>query len=257
MIGNKLYLGDCLELMDNIKDKSVDMILCDLPYGTTSCDWDKIISLNKLWVQYERVIKDDGAIVLTAQQPFTSVLIHSNLPLYKYNWVWVKNKIGGFFNAKNRPLKSFEDICVFSKSPAANVKGCKMKYFPQGVVKSDINRVNSERSQKDTIQNRVSRKGSYTQKQTGYPKNILYIDCVTKTIHPTQKPVALMEYLIKTYTNEGDLVLDNTMGSGTTCVAAVNTNRRYIGMEMNEEYFEIAQERVSQAKQNKQSELTI
>ena len=244
---NSLLKGDCLTLMNGIPDKSIDMILCDLPYGTTACKWDSIIPLDKLWEQYERIIKDNGAIVLTAAQPFTSALIMSNIKMFKYTWVWEKNKVGGVFNAKNRPLKIHEDVVVFSKSPAANVKGVRMNYFPQGVQDTEHSRVNSHRRKGETFGNRPSRLGLYTQTQTGYPRDVIKFDSVHQGLHPTQKPVALMEYLIKTYTNEGDLVLDNTMGSGTTCVACVNTNRQYIGMELDDEYYAVAQKRVNEA----------
>src|SRR5699024_9906234 len=153
---NTIYNEDCLEGMKRIPDKSVDMILCDLPYGTTACKWDSIIPFEPLWEQYERVIKDNGAIVLTASQPFTSALIMSNPKIYKYSWVWQKNNVGGVFNAKNRPLKIYEDVAVFSKSPAANAKGARMKYFPQGVVSVEIHRDNDGRREVETFGERPS-----------------------------------------------------------------------------------------------------
>lgn len=244
---NKVTQGDSIEVMRKLADKSVDMILCDLPYGTTACKWDVLIPFEQLWAEYERVIKDNGAIVLTAGQPFTSVLITSNLRLYKYNWIWEKSKVGGVFNAKNRPLKTYEDVCVFSKAPAANVKGTKLTYNPQGLSEVEFVRSNSARSGEETIGNRPSRVGEYKQTQTGYPKDVLRIRSESKTVHPTQKPVALFEYLIKTYSNEGDVILDNCIGSGTTAVAAIKTGRQFIGIERETEYCEIARKRIDVA----------
>lgn len=234
---NSLLKGDCLTLMNGIPDKSIDMILCDLPYGTTRNKWDSIIPLDKIWKHYERIIKDDGAIVLTAQTPFDKVLGASNLKLLKYEWIWEKSKATGHLNAKRMPLKNHENILVFYKQLPA--------YKPQGLIKKTVptirkggsgNGTNYGKSDKDAIQ-----------EYENYPKAVLRFPSETKTTHPTQKPVDLFEYLIKTYTNEGELVLDNTMGSGTTCVACVNTNRQYIGMELDEEYYTIAQKRVEEA----------
>jgi site-specific DNA-methyltransferase (adenine-specific) len=241
---NRIYQMDCLEGMKLIPDKSIDMILCDLPYGTTSCKWDTVIPFEPLWEQYERIIKDNGAIVLTASQPFTSYLIMSKIELFKYVWIWEKTKVGGIFNAKNRPLKIHEDICVFSKAPAANVKGLKMVYNPQGLKDAKIKRKNTKRSGDDTIGNRPSRTGEYQQNTSNYPKDIIRFPSEHKTVHPTQKPVALFEYLIRTYTNEGEIVLDNCMGSGTTAVAALRTGRNFIGFEIEPEYVRIANQRL-------------
>ena len=243
---NKIYNEDCLEGMKRIPDKSVDMILCDLPYGTTACKWDTIIPFEPLWEQYERVIKDNGAIVLTASQPFTSVLITSRIQLYKYSWVWEKTKVGGVFNAKNRPLKVHEDIVVFSKSPAANVKGVRMKYNPQGLRETAKLRLNGSRNDGGTIGERPSRRGSYEQKYTGYPKDVLRFSSEGNTIHPTQKPVTLFEYLIETYTDEGDVVLDTCIGSGTTAIACINTNRNVIGFELDKLYYDASTKRIRQ-----------
>lgn len=238
-----LLFGDCLEVMKSIPDGSVDMILCDLPYGTTRNKWDSVIQLDKLWNQYERICT--GAIVLTAAQPFTSILIVSNLQNFKYQLVWNKSKVTGVLNAKKQPLRNHEDICVFyQKQPT---------YNPQGVVNCNIQSstgVSSGRSSSNYGAIRQTESGKYTQRQTGYPRSVLQIASEGKTIHPTQKPVALMEYLIKTYTNESDLVLDNCMGSGTTGVACINTNRRFIGIEKDEKYFEIASNRINEALSN-------
>ena len=244
-----LINGECLEEMKKLPDKSIDMILCDLPYGTTDCKWDVIIPFDKLWKQYERVIKDNGAIVLTSQQPFTSNLIMSNLKLYKYNWHWNKVKPSSFMNAKNAPMKKIEDVCVFSFGTIANGSKKLMKYNPQelklcGKIRPPKN--NSVPSQ-STIGKRPCRKNSYKQKYTNYPTDLIKFSFELKPIHPTQKPVALMEYLIKTYTNEGDLVLDNCMGSGTTGVACKNVNRNFIGIEIDEGYFNMATKRIHDA----------
>lgn len=232
----QLFKGDCLDIMNGIKDGSVDMILCDLPYGTTACKWDSIIPFKPLWEQYERIIKDNGAIVLFASQPFTSQLINSNINKFRYNWIWEKSYTTGFMNANKMPLKSFEDICVFYKKLPT--------YNPQGIV--EINKKQVRKKDKEsTIYNDMGLKdGEYTQKFTNYPKDIIKTSKKETGLHPTQKPVELLEYLIKTYTNEGETVLDNTMGSGTTGVACKNLNRNFIGIELDEKYFNIAKERI-------------
>ena len=255
----KLYNGDCLEYMKDIPDGSIDAIIADLPYGTTACKWDTIIPFDKLWEQYKRIIKDNGAIVLTASQPFTSALVMSNPEMFKYQWVWVKSKKTGFTNAKNRPLSQHEDVLVFSKANVANGSKIMMKYNPQGlqplgkVRKGDKNKsIGDTNGQKYY---RPSQSKDYVQEFTNYPTTVLSVASEGKIMHPTQKPLALMEYLIKTYTNEGDVVLDNTMGSGSTGVACVNTNRNFIGMELDDKYFEIAKARINEATTAKQ--LTI
>lgn len=225
--------GDCLELMKDIPDKSIDMILCDLPYGTTACKWDIVIPFDKLWEQYNRIIKDNGAIVLFGKQPFTSKLIVSNIKGFKYVLVWVKDNHDNPLMAKKRFLNITEDICVFYK------KQC--EYNPQGVI--EINKM-TKQGRGESLSQKNKRKSEYLQSYTNYPKNILKFKRDLPNIHPTQKPVALLEYLIKTYTNEGDLVLDNCMGSGSTGVACVNTNRNFIGIELDEKYFNIAKDRI-------------
>ena len=232
---NNIYHGDCLELMQHIPDKSIDMILCDLPYGTTACKWDTIIPLDKLWEQYERVIKDNGAIVLTASQPFTTKLINSNIKNFKYTWVWEKSRFANQMLAKKQPLKIHEDICVFYKK--------QVNYNPQGLI--EINKTTKQGKKISDNNGGGTRKTSYKQTHTNYPRTILKYKSEGKTIHPTQKPVALFEYLIKTYTNEGETVLDNCMGSGTTAIACINTKRNYIGFELDEEYYNLANERIS------------
>ena len=239
-----LWQGDCLKLMKDIPDASVDMILCDLPYGTTASKWDKHIPSEELWKQYERVIKDDGAIVLTASGQFTHKLIQSNVNLYKYKWIWVKNKVGNFVNAKNRPMTKFEEVLIFSKGNTANGSKNKMKYYPQGLVEVNVLKKSGKNRFGSMAGKRPSHKEFTVQKYTNYPNDVLEFSFSGKPIHPTQKPLDLMEYLIKTYTNEGETVLDNCMGSGTTGVACKNLNRKFIGIELDENYFEIAKNRI-------------
>lgn len=241
--------GDCLELMKGIPDGSIDMILCDLPYGTTDCSWDSIIPFEKLWKEYERIIKDVGAIVLFGSEPFSSVLRISNLKLYKYDWVWDKVQGANFLNVKYQPLKNVENIMVFSKGRITNGKREPIKYNPQGVQKTNIVKTNSSNYNGTFGSSSVKKGKEYTTTGRGYPKCILQFPKDKQGLHPTQKPVALLEYLIKTYTNEGEIVLDNCMGSGSTCVAAVNTNRHYIGFELDEKYFDIACKRLDEAEE--------
>ena len=228
----ELLQGDCLELMKDIPGGSIDMILADLPYGTTRNKWDEVLPFNALWKEYERIIKDNGAIVLHSQQPFTSKLIMSNSKIYKYSWVWSKSQVSGFLNAKKQPLREHEDICVFYK------KQC--TYNPQMIKgKMQLKNTGGDSSNYNKFEARPHYSDEY------YPKTILDFPLRRfKGGHPTQKPVELAEYLIKTYTNEGDTVLDNVMGSGTTGVACKNLNRNFIGMELDEEYFKIAQSRI-------------
>ena len=233
---SKIYLrqGDCLELMKDIPDGSIDMILADLPYGTTKNKWDSVIPFDGLWGQYHRIIKDNGAICLFGQEPFSSIMRLSNLKMYRYDWTWIKDSGTGFLNAHRMPLKNRELISVFYKKlPLYNPqmrKGFKPYAIKQGKTKSS---------------NYGKQTGALT-KSSGerYPLETINFKRDKDKVHPTQKPVALLEYLIKTYTNEDDLVLDNTMGSGSTGVACVNTNRNFIGMELEEKYFDIAKERI-------------
>jgi site-specific DNA-methyltransferase (adenine-specific) len=243
---NKIHQGDCLEIMKHIPDKSVDMILCDLPYGITACKWDTIIPFEPLWEQYKRMIKDNGTIVLTASQPFTSKLVMSNLKMFKYEWIWEKEKPTNFFQLKRRVGNFTENILIFYTSqPTFNpqmveYKGKPIKNKPKGKHNSIITGKNKE---------------VYPYQDNGlrYPSNILRInrEKLGSYLHPTQKPVALFEYLIKTYTNEGDLVLDNCIGSGTTAIACINTKRNFIGIELEPKYVEIANERIAKAKEHK------
>lgn len=233
----KLLQGDCLELMKDIPDKSIDMVLCDLPYGTTACKWDTIIPFEPLWEQYKRIIKDNGAIVLTASQPFTSALVMSNIKWFKYEWIWDKKIPSGMSYARFQPMRQHENILIFCEG--------KTKYNPQ-IIKRDkpIKGGGMSKGETTNNQNLVALKKTYDYKN---PTTIVVEDKIRKdSLHPTQKPVALFEYLIKTYTNEGDLVLDNCMGSGTTGVACKNLDRDFIGMELDEDYFEIAKKRIEE-----------
>lgn len=241
-----LMLGDCLERMKEIPDKSVDMILCDLPYGTTACKWDSVIPFEPLWEQYKRVIKDGHAIVLTATQPFTSALVMSNIGWFKYQWIWLKERPSNFFAAKFMPLNNTEDVLVFSSGGCNNGAKTPMRYFPQGIQEIDRVAKNVNTGGKIGMEHKTSLNDGrlYHQTVTGYPQKIIKFNNDKNTVHPTQKPVALMEYLIKTYTNEGETVLDSTMGSGSTGVACKNLNRRFIGVERDLEYFNMAKERI-------------
>lgn len=236
----KLMQGDCLKVMPSIASGSVDMILCDLPYGTTQNKWDSVLPLDQLWVEYWRVLKPNGAIVLTAAQPFTSILITSSLREFKYDWTWRKPKGTGHLNAKKMPMRDKEDIAVFYRSqPTYNPQ------FGTGTPYKD-------KAGKDhaATTSMTGSYGAYTNKREDsdgrrYPKQVLEFGVVERgTVHPTQKPVPLMEYLIRTYTNQGETVLDNTMGSGSTGVACVRTGRNFIGIEQDEKYFAIAKERI-------------
>ena len=262
----ELYQGDCLEKMNNISDHSVDLILCDLPYGTTDrkgikdkgdnrlLSWDTVIPLDKLWEQYRRVLKDRGTIVLTADQPFTSQLILSNLDWFKYEWIWKKKKTTGFLLANYRPMKQTEDIVVFSPAGAAAASrhGGNMTYNPQGLIEKKVKKKNSAKRLGKFLHNpehmgkgnKLLHETEYEQKYTNYPSEIIEFGLDKDSIHPTQKPVALMDYLIKTYSNENEVVLDNCMGSGTTGVSAVKCNRKFIGIEKDKHYFDLASDRI-------------
>ena len=234
---NEIIHGDCLEVMRQFPDKSIDMILCDLPYGVTACKWDIVIPFEPLWEQYERIIKDNGAIVLFGSEPFSSYLRMSNIKNYKYDWIWDKvNRYTGYHNCKNAPLRRYETISVFAKQ--------KTTYNPQMTVGKPYKKT-GDYSSKIYGTGKIKKTGENS--GTRYPYNILQFkgdDKKNGFLHPTQKPVELFEYLIKTYTNEGELVLDNCMGSGTTAIACINTNRNYIGFEIDPDYYEAALERI-------------
>ena len=245
----KLYNGDCLEIMKDIPDGSIDMILCDLPYGQTARNkWDTVIPFDALWEHYKRIIKDNGAVVLFANGMFTSDLMQSNKSMWKYNLVWDKVLPSGFLNAKKMPMRRHEDICIFYKKPPT--------YNPQMTEGEKCHSKGKAAGQsQDSLSDRNTNYRDYivveTEGNMKYPTSIQKFQKPhpSTSVHPTQKPVTLLEYLIKTYTNEGDIVLDNCMGSGSTGVACINTNRNFIGIELDENYFNIAQNRINDAKE--------
>lgn len=239
----ELWQGDCLELMKDIPDRSVDMILCDLPYGTTQCKWDSIIPLEPLWKQYNRIIKDHGAILLFAQTPFDKVLGASNIAMLRYEWIWEKTQATGHLNAKKMPMKAHENILVFYKKLPI--------YHPQmteghAPIHSYTKYISTQNNTE--IYGKMSKELSGGGETTRYPRSVLTFasDKQTCHLHDTQKPLALCEYMVKTYSNEGDLILDNCMGSGTSGVAAKNLGRKFIGIELEPKYFEIAQKRIQE-----------
>ena len=237
----QLYKGDCLEIMKRIEDKSIDMILCDLPYGTTRNKWDSVIPLDELWKEYKRIIKDNGVIVLTSQGIFTAKLILSNEKWFKYKLVWEKSKATNFLNAKKQPLRKHEDICVFyNKQPQYNPQMTEGKPYDKGVRKNQLTG-----SYGDFNPVHVKSEGMR------YPTDVVYFKTAEsegRVYHSTQKPIALLEYLIKTYTNKGETILDNCMGSGSTGVACLNTNRKFIGIELDDNYFEVAKKRIEKVR---------
>lgn len=247
-----LYKGDCLEVMKDIEDNSIDAIITDPPYGTTACKWDSVIPFDLMWEQLNRIIKPNGAIVLFGSEPFSSALRMSNIKNYRYDWVWQKHKASNFMLAKKQPMKVTENISLFYKKQPF--------YSPQLRELTEQGKKRNNRTQNGTFNKKDTVFGdmtnlkvySYKDKKQGYPLNIIKINGVVNNqfskelVHPTQKPIALMEYLIKTYTNENETVLDFTMGSGTTMVACQNTNRNGIGIEQDENYFNIAQQRINE-----------
>lgn len=218
--------------MADLPDKSVDMVLCDLPYGMTDCKWDNIIPFDKLWEQYNRVTKENGVVVLFSAQPFTTKLIYSNLKNFRYCWYWLKPYSTGFCFARYQPMRRIEDICVFYRKAGA--------YSPQGL--KEVENAKPKRGNGGEVYNDLGK--IYTPKYTNWPVNVLKYDGVNDRVHPTQKPVELLEYLVRTYTQVGETVLDNCMGSGSTGVACLNTGRRFIGIEKDEGYFNKARERI-------------
>lgn len=234
-----LHRGECLSVMAGMEEASVDLILCDLPYGTTMCEWDSVIPLDELWKQYRRVAKPNAAIVLTADQPFTSALIMSNVNEFRYCWTWKKGHSTGFMNAKKMPLKNTEDVCVFYRKLPT--------YNPQGTRRARITSVNPVKQAPVYGKTGIKPNKGHVQDTTNYPTQVLPFSVVEETQHPTQKPVGLMRYLIETYTNPGDVVLDNCMGSGTTGVAAMLSGRGFIGIEREPAYMKICIDRISSA----------
>jgi site-specific DNA-methyltransferase (adenine-specific) len=252
--------GDCLELMQEIPDKSIDMILCDLPYGTTACKWDTIIPFEPLWEQYKRIIKDNGAIVLTTSQPFTSALVMSNIKMFKCEWIYKKRCASNFAQAKYMPMKEHESVLIFGKN--------KTNYYPikekrQGSGKERVKYAYSDKSRHaigdfvGNIKGKYNKENDSGNDEMRYPSSVQEFNnraSGDRGSHPTQKPLALFEYLIKTYTNEGNLVLDNCMGSGTTGVACKNLNRKFIGIEKDEKYFEIGRNRIDKTIEEKNND---
>lgn len=240
MLGGELYHGDCLEIMPRIPRESVDLVLCDLPYGTTASTWDKIIPIDKLWAEYTRILKPRGTVALFCVQPFTSLLVTHGLKgklHYRYMWVWLKNNKTNFAHAHQQPLRRYEEVAIFGK-----VAG---KYNPQGITELATPIIRQPKTMG------VYRAGviATTQKYTGYPTNVVEFKTKSSSAryHPNEKPEALLRYLIRTYTDAGDMVLDNTMGGGSTCVAAAIEGRRYIGIERDDKYYDIACARVAEA----------
>lgn len=233
---NEPICNDCFNIFPQIESGSVDMILCDLPYGTTQCKWDSILPLDKLWKEYNRIIKKNGAIVLFSSQPFTSILINSNIKNFRYTWVWEKSKATNYLNAKKQPLRASEDICVFyQKQPTYNPQMTEGKPYNKGTALRETEVYGSQ------VAVEVKSDGAR------YPRNVIYFKTAEsegKVVHPTQKPLALLEYLIQTYSNEGETILDNTAGSFSTAVAATKLNRNWIGIEQEEEYCKIGLERL-------------
>lgn len=231
--------GDCLIEMKNIKDNSIDMILCDLPYGITKNKWDVVIPFDKLWIEYNRIIKTNGAIVLFGSQPFTSLMITSNLKYFRYSLVWEKNKFSDFLNAKRKPMKTNEDICIFyKKQPVYNPQYWYDKPYKRWNTQEAVNKQTNYGNHKENIAE--SKDGKRL------PTTVLKFNRIERPLHPTQKPIDLLEWLIKTYTNENDIVLDNCMGSGSTLVACKNINRKSIGIEKEKKYFDITIERLKE-----------
>jgi site-specific DNA-methyltransferase (adenine-specific) len=245
----KLYNDDCLEVMKELPENYIDMVFCDLPYGTTQNFWDNIIPFDELWEQYNRVVKDNGAIVLTAQQPFTSKLIVSNLSCFRYEWVWEKNKSTGHLNAKKMPMKSHENVCVFYKNlPTYNPQKT-TGHKPFGAVKPKDNiPVPEVKRNYNHVRRQFGNDGKTTDR---YPRSIQKFPVINndnkEKWHPTQKPVGMIEYFIKTYSNENDIILDNCMGSGSTGIACLNSNRKFVGIEIDKEYYEMAKSRIDES----------
>ena len=241
-----IYNGDCLEVMDYLIEQGikVDAIITDPPYGTTACSWDSVIPFDDMWKRLKLLRKDKSAIVLFGNEPFSSKIRISNLDEYKYDWKWLKESGSNFLNASNNPIKMNEDIIVFSNGTIANGSKNLMNYFPQGLIKSKKIKKNNVNSSDGTIGNRPSRKGNFVSEFSNYPNNILKFNRDSTGLHPTQKPLELMKYLIETYTKKGDLILDFTSGSFTTCVAADQLGRRSIGIEMSKEYCNVGIKRL-------------
>lgn len=259
----KLYNGDCLAVMDKLIEQGVkvDAVITDPPYGTTACKWDIVIPFDEMWNRLNKLIKPTGAIALFATEPFATKLRISNFDNYKYDWYWKKSKSSLYQHAKNRPMRAIENVCVFSKSKwghKSQLKDKRMEYNPQGISSIGVKTVTKNFNAGGVVGERPNQIGKQYEAFTGFPNDVLEFKSITgkSCLHPTQKPVDLLEYLIRTYTNKNDLVLDFTMGSGSTGVACINTNRRFIGIEIDEKYFNIANDRIEAATlSNKQKRL--
>lgn len=255
---DSIIKADCLEAMKFIPDKAIDCIICDLPYGTTACKWDVVIPFDKLWEQYNRIIKSNGVICLFGSEPFSSYLRMSNIKHYKYDWIWKKTTSTGFQHAKNMPLKNYEIISIFSNGSMGHkslLGDRRMTYNPQGIIRVNKISKNTKNKWGNIAGKRPSHKERFLTEFANYPTMILEFPIDKGVGHPTAKPVALIEYLIKTYSDEGELILDNTMGSGSTGVACINNGRRFIGIELDDNYYDIACRRVKDVINNRKSEL--
>lgn len=253
----KLYQGDCLEVMDELISLGVkfDAIITDPPFGTTACRWDLVIPFDEMWQRLNKLINPNGAICLFGTEPFATKLRMSNFENYRYDWYWKKSKPSLYQHAKNRPMRAIENICVFSKSKWGHIsqlKDKRMEYNPQGISSIGVRTVTKDFFPSKLIGERPNQIGKQYEAFTGFPNDVLEFKSITgkSCLHPTQKPVDLLEFLVKTYTNENDLVLDFTMGSGSTGVACLNTNRKFIGIELDEKYFNIAKDRIEELDKN-------
>ena len=253
---DNIYNVDCLQGMKEIDNESVDMILCDLPYNTIAAKWDKLIPSDELWSQYRRITKKNAAICLFGSEPFATNVRNCAMDLYKYDWIWVKNSAACFVHAKNMPLKNFEVVMVFSKGGIGHeslLGENRMNYFPQGLIKNPKIRGGRKHVFGNTMGVRPSHKDVVESEYENYPTSVLYFDKDKDSFHPTQKPVSLLEYLIRTYTKEGDIVLDNCMGSGATAIAAIKSNRHFIGFELDGDYYNKSIQRIK----NEKSQLSL
>lgn len=243
-----IYYSDCFDIFPILEPRCIDLVLCDMPYGITQCKWDSLIDLDKMWIELKRICKQKCVYAFTGSQPFTTTLINSNRKWFKYCWVWQKTCGVGFINSHNRPIKYHEDIVIFSPASAA-IGGDNMTYNPQNLIPFNQlmkNRIDRNRSETMNSKKSSAYGSEYIQQFSNYPTTIIKFKNDATKMHPTQKPLALMEYLIKTYSNEGNMVLDFCMGSGTTGVACINTNRRFIGIEKEKKYFDIAERRLNE-----------
>lgn len=243
----QLYNGDCLDVMEYLINQNikVDAIITDPPYEITGFTWDKAIPFDKMWKRLNNLIKDDGAIVLFGNEPFSSNLRNSNKSMYKYDWKWLKTQVTGFQNVKYQPLRCYEDIMVFSKGSAVHGSNLTMRYYPQGLYNTNIKVQKKDNNYLREKKNKVKKKIEYVRELSNYPRNVIQFQREAHTVHPTQKPCELMEYLIKTYTKEGDVVLDFTSGSGSTLLACEILNRRWIGIELTQKYCEVIKKRIT------------